>query len=83
MAYIINGLSKEHLDYERAGGYQFIIGDGKLPNYEPEQIFETYYQTKFFEHFSLALDYQFVQNPAYNADRGPVSIGSVRVHMEF
>ncbi len=83
IAYIINGLSKEHLDYERAGGYQFIIGDGKLPNYSPEQIFEAYYQTKFFEHFSLALDYQFVQNPAYNADRGPVSIESVRVHMEF
>ncbi|HTA81501.1 MAG TPA: carbohydrate porin [Bacteroidia bacterium] len=83
IAYIINGLSKDHLAFEQAGGYQFIIGDGSLVHYAPEQILEAYYQAKFFEHFYLALDYQFVQNPAYNADRGPVNIGSVRVHVEF
>jgi high affinity Mn2+ porin len=83
MAYIVNGLSKEHIDFEQAGGYAFIIGDGSLPHYAAEQILEAYYQTKLLEHFYLAIDYQFVQNPAYNADRGPVNIGSVRVHMEF
>ncbi len=83
IAYIANGLSKEHLDFENEGGYQFIIGDGILPHYAPEQILETYYQFRFFEHLYLALDYQHVANPAYNADRGPVDIGSVRVHLEF
>ncbi|HSY77486.1 MAG TPA: carbohydrate porin [Bacteroidia bacterium] len=82
-ALIINGLSKEHRDFENMGGYQFIIGDGKLPNYAPEYIFETYYQSEIIEHLFLALDYQYVQNPGYNSDRGAVSIGSVRVHVEF
>ncbi len=83
LAYIANGISKEHQDFENAGGYQFIIGDGILPHYAHEQILETYYQFRFFEHFYFALDYQHVANPAYNADRGPVDIGSVRVHLEF
>jgi len=82
-ALIINGLSKEHIAFENAGGYQFIIGDGKLPNYRPEEILESYYNFKLFEHLFCALDYQFVVNPGYNADRGPVSIGSIRVHVEF
>lgn len=83
IAYIVNGLSKEHIDFENAGGYQFITGDGKLPHYAPEQILETYYQFRFFEHLYFALDYQHVANPAYNSDRGPVDIGSVRMHLEF
>jgi high affinity Mn2+ porin len=83
MAFIMNGLSKEHRDFENIGGYAFIIGDGSLPNYAPEEIFETYYQALLFDHLFLAVDYQFVQNPAYNADRGPINIGSVRVHVEF
>ena len=28
----------------------------------------------------VTLDYQWAQNPAYNRDRGPVSIFAVRVH---
>jgi hypothetical protein len=31
----------------------------------------------------LALSLWRIRNPAYNADRGPVSIGSVRLHLEF
>ena len=83
IAFIANGLSKEHIAFENAGGYGFIIGDGKLPNYKPEQVLETYYQFKFLEHLFVAPDFQYVVNPAYNADRGPVSIYSVRVHLEF
>jgi len=83
IALIVDGISKEHRDFDNIGGYQFIIGDGKLPNYAPEEVLETYYQFKFFGHLFFAPDYQFVNNPAYNADRGPVSIYSVRVHLEF
>ncbi|HXP52244.1 MAG TPA: carbohydrate porin, partial [Bacteroidia bacterium] len=60
-----------------------IIGDGQLPHYSAEEILETYYQTVLFEHLFLALDYQYIQNPGYNADRGPVNVGSIRVHIEF
>jgi len=83
IAYIANGLSKQHIDFENTGGYQFIIGDGTLPHYRSEQIMEAYYQFKFLDHMFLAPDYQYVVNPGYNADRGPVSIYSLRVHLEF
>ena len=42
LAGILNGLSGPHRDYLAAGGYGFIIGDGKL-NYGLEQILEMYY----------------------------------------
>ena len=31
----------------------------------------------------VSLDYQFVNDPGYNRDRGPVSIIGLRVHVEF
>jgi hypothetical protein len=31
---------------------------------------------------TTSLDAQYVVNPAYNLDRGPVWVGSLRVHME-
>ena len=65
-----------------AGLYGFIIGDGKL-NYGPEAISEIYYQAKIFPSFSLSADYQFVNNPAYNKDRGPVHVFAIRGHIEL
>jgi hypothetical protein len=32
---------------------------------------------------TLTFDYQFIVNPGYNSDRGPVSIFSGRLHTEF
>ena len=59
-----------------------LIGDGRL-NYRPEQILEAYYAYAIDTHFTATADYQLVANPAYNADRGPVSIFSGRLHGEF
>jgi high affinity Mn2+ porin len=78
----INGLSAAHRDFLAAGGTGLLIGDGRL-NYSPEQILETYYSFKLNNWSALTFDYQFVVNPAYNADRGPVSIFSGRLHGEF
>jgi len=33
--------------------------------------------------FHFIADYQLITNPAYNADRGPISIFSGRLHGEF
>jgi high affinity Mn2+ porin len=33
--------------------------------------------------FTVTADYQLITNPAYNADRGPVSIFSGRLRGEF
>jgi high affinity Mn2+ porin len=78
----INGLSAAHRDFLAAGGLGLLIGDGQL-NYRPEQIFEAYYAYSVSKNVTLTADYQLVVNPAYNADRGPVSIFSGRLHGEF
>ncbi|HZL36587.1 MAG TPA: carbohydrate porin [Tepidisphaeraceae bacterium] len=80
---IINGLSRDHRDYLGAGGYGFLIGDGKLPHYAPEEILEAYYLFKVADHVFVTPDLQFIDHPAYNSDRGPVFVGGVRVHLEF
>lgn len=80
---VANGLSKPHRDYLAAGGYGFIIGDGKL-NYAPEIITEAYYRFSFFQdRLQVSPDYQFAVNPAYNKDRGPVHIFSLRTHINL
>jgi high affinity Mn2+ porin len=78
----INGLSEANRDFLAAGGLGLLIGDGKL-NYRPEQILETYYAYAIDKNFTVTADYQLFVNPAYNADRGPVSIFSGRLHGEF
>jgi len=82
IAVVINGISEDHKNYLADGGYGFIIGDGLL-NYSYEMIFETYYKIQLNKFLSLTPDYQFVVNPAYNKDRGPINIYAVRVHTEF
>jgi high affinity Mn2+ porin len=83
LGFIANGLSADHRDYLAAGGYGFLIGDGKL-NYAPELIAELYYKINAFQKkFWLTPDYQFILHPAYNADRGPVNVFGIRAHVEF
>ncbi|MEO6522545.1 MAG: carbohydrate porin [Mucilaginibacter sp.] len=83
VAGVVNGISKDHRDFLAVGGYGFIIGDGKLPNYSTEQIAEVFYNAKLNKNLYLSGDYQFVNNPAYNSDRGPASVFSIRAHVEF
>jgi high affinity Mn2+ porin len=78
----VNGLSEAHRDYLAAGGNGLLIGDGQL-DYRAERILETYYAYVINPHFTATADYQLIANPAYNADRGPVSIFSARLHGEF
>lgn len=78
----INGLSSQHRAFLAAGGLGLLIGDGAL-NYRQEKIFEAYYAINLAKGATLSVDYQYVANPAYNADRGPVSIYATRLHGEF
>jgi high affinity Mn2+ porin len=77
-----NGLSKDHRDFLAAGGVTVLVGDGRL-NYAQEKVLEGYYALGIAKDMSLTLDYQLLSNPAYNTDRGPISIFSGRVHAEF
>lgn len=82
IAFIVNALSQEHRDYLAAGGYGFMIGDGRL-RYGLETIAEAYYAALLHAHLWLTADYQFVQNPAYNRDRGPAHVFGLRLHAEL
>ena len=78
----VNGLSGGHREFLAAGGMGLLIGDGRL-NYSPERILEAYYAYPVSKNFTVTADYQLITNPAYNADRGPASIFSGRLHGEF
>ena len=78
----INALSKDHRDFIAAGGLGVLIGDGAL-NYRRERILETYYAYALTRYITMTADYQWITNPAYNADRGPVHVFSGRLHAEF
>ena len=76
----IDAASKSNRNYLAAGGIDILAGDGRL-NYAPEAVFETYYSLDIAPAYaSLTLDYQFVADPAFNQDRGPVSILAMRIH---
>lgn len=82
VAIVRNGLSHAHRDYLSQGGHGAFIGDGRL-NYRPEDIAEIYYSLGISQRFFLTLDLQHIRNPAYNKDRGPVSVGSLRLHAKY
>ena len=78
-----------------AGGSGFLLGDGRL-SYGREQILEVYYRAQFSWplndtaplrryplRLQLAPDFQYVRNPAYNRDRGPVKFWALRFHLEL
>jgi high affinity Mn2+ porin len=77
----INGLSAVHAQYLALGGYDFLIGDGAL-RYGRETIWETYYSARVIPQLFATIGVDHANNPAYNRDRGPVWIGSFRLHLE-
>ncbi len=82
-----NGLSSFRRGYLQAGGVSYFIGDyagaGQTISYRPERIGEVYYNTKVIKNVLAGLNFQHINNPAYNAARGPVNILSFRIHAEF
>ena len=82
IAGVIEGLSPEARAYFSAGGLGILIGDGQL-NYRREKVLEAYYAYSLNKWATLTADYQFIHNPGYNFDRGPVHIFSGRLHAEF
>ncbi len=81
-AFTAGGLSAVHRQYLAAGGFDFLIGDGRL-NYAPEDVWESFYSARLFPGLFATFDFQHDSNPAYNHDRGPVNIYSLRLHLEL
>jgi high affinity Mn2+ porin len=82
LAGIVNEISAVHQAYLDAGGLGILVGDGMLPNAGREKILEAYYSLPVFS-WRMTFDYQFIANPAYNHDRGPVSVIGMRLHSQF
>ncbi len=80
---VVNAISASARRYLAAGGMGILIGDGQLPHSGTENILEVFYNAKLTDWLTASADYQFVDNPAYNHDRGPVSIFSTRLHAQF
>src|SRR5580704_7296795 len=79
LAGVVNGITSVHQAFLNAGGLGIMVGDGMLPHPGLEHIVEAYYQLPV-SYFKLTLDYQLIVNPAYNTDRGPVSVvGAPRI----
>lgn len=83
LAGVVNGISKVHREFLNDGGPGILVGDGMLPHPGPEGIVETYYNYALSSSTHITADYQFIVNPGYNEDRGPVNVFSGRVHWQF
>jgi high affinity Mn2+ porin len=82
IAGVISGASSENQQYLELGGLGILAGDGTL-NYGTEKALETYYEFAVWESVRVTADYQFISNPAFNRDRGPVSVFGARLHWEM
>lgn len=82
IAFVSNGISDDHRAYLAAGGHGFLLGDGAL-TYARETIGEAFYTAHLWRGLFVALDAQALWNPGYNQDRGPVLVGSFRVHLDL
>lgn len=81
-AFVTNGISKDHQEYLRLGGKGFLLGDGAL-HYDREAIVETYYTAHLWRGVFASPDLQYIWNPGYNRDRGPVIVPGFRMHVDF
>jgi len=64
----VSGISGVHALYLARGGYDFLIGDGRL-QYGPEYISESYYSARLFPGFFASFDLQHVANAEASLER--------------
>jgi high affinity Mn2+ porin len=79
---VVSGISRVNREFLEAGGTGLLDGDGAL-SYGWEKVLEIYYDCKVWKNLHFAADYQFVDDPAFNGARGPVSVLATRLHVEF
>jgi hypothetical protein len=82
IAFAVNGITSSHQHYLEQGGIAMLIGDGAL-NYGVEQVLEAYYRIQIAKYVQLSPDFQYIENPGYNKDRGPVQVYGMRLRMYY
>lgn len=81
-AFVVNGIVAAHQQYLALGGLGFLLGDGGL-TYGHEKIVESFYTAHLWRGLFASYDFQHIDNPGYNQVRGPVSVSTVRGHIDF
>jgi len=82
-AAVVNRASGAALRFFNVGGLGILVGDGQLPRPGSEQLIEMYYRYSIVKGVHVSLNYQYINNPAYNRDRGPVSVFGARFHAQY
>nr|WP_243846377.1 carbohydrate porin [Rhizomicrobium palustre] len=82
LAIAVHDISDAARRYLAAGGMGILIGDGRLDHAGSENLAEFYYAAHLTGWATLTADYQLVVNPAYNRDRGPLNVFSLRLHVQ-
>lgn len=82
VAFVSNGIKRDHQNYLHYGGLGFLLGDGDL-NYAREDIVECYYNAHLWRGLYGMLGGSFIAHPGYNRDRGPIAVPAARMHVDF
>jgi carbohydrate-selective porin OprB len=82
VAFVTNGISRDHQRYLALGGLGFLLGDGSL-TYGRENVSESYYTMRLSRGVFASFDLQYISNPGYNRDRGPVWVPALRLHVDL
>jgi high affinity Mn2+ porin len=78
LGFATNGLATAHRLYLDLGGNSTLLGDGHL-DYSREDVVELYYAARVFRGIDASLHIELVDHPGYNNERGPATIGLVRI----
>lgn len=82
VAFVVNGIVAAHQQYLALGGLGFLLGDGGL-TYGHEKLVESFYTAHLWRGLFASYDFQHVDDPGYNQVRGPVSVSTLRGHIDF
>jgi high affinity Mn2+ porin len=83
LAEVVDAISRARQIFFNDGGMGTLVGDGQLPHPGNEWITEAWYQVGVMSGVAVTADYQFIVNPGYNRDRGPVHVFGLRLHAGF
>ncbi|HUB50687.1 MAG TPA: carbohydrate porin [Terracidiphilus sp.] len=82
VAFVSNAIKRDHQAYLHYGGLGFLLGDGGL-TYAREDIIEWYYNAHLWRGLFGTIGGTQIWHPGYNEARGPVYVGTARLHIDF
>ena len=82
VAVALNGINGDHRDYLAAGGLGFMLGDGSL-HASTEEVLDAFYRASLASFAAVTLEIEHYRNPAFNQDRGPLTVYGLRLHADF